>query len=255
MISLLNNYLDLNSEVIKKADNSRYANGNDTRLVNLGSIALFSSFKLATSSEKQLRDISHAHLVSLMCKMIPSSKNSDEPSIGFYRSRGRRRDELTNNKNVKGKYRLRIMLKDLFGIVECQEKDSFGLGYKLTLTRHKGETVIDKAGGFADAIIKIDHIHWYIPHYTPSVEQQNILKKQIVNKTPTELRYIERSGFMKEVNNQDLWNLELGSQESMNVPPWIIIGFHQRDRQDSQNLNNDTFCRLTVVSAQCVIGT
>ena len=41
----------------------------------------------------------------------------------------------------------------------------------------------------------------------------------------------------------------------MNVPIWIIIGFQQRDRQDSQNWNNDTFCRLPVVSAHCVIGT
>ena len=40
----------------------------------------------------------------------------------------------------------------------------------------------------------------------------------------------------------------------MIVPIWIIIGFQQRDRQDSQNLNNDTFSRLPVVCAQCVIG-
>ena len=78
---------------------------------------------------------------------------------------------------------------------------------------------------------------------------------QILCKTPTELRYGERSVFMKEVNNQNLWNFELGSQESMNVSIWIIIGFQQRDRQDSQNLNDDTFYRSPVVSAQCVIGT
>ena len=60
---------------------------------------------------------------------------------------------------------------------------------------------------------------------------------------------------MKEVNNQNLWIFELGSQESMNVPIWINIGFQQRDRQDSQNLVNDTFCRLPVVSAQAFIGT
>ena len=41
----------------------------------------------------------------------------------------------------------------------------------------------------------------------------------------------------------------------MNVPIFIIIGFQQQDRQDSQNLNNDTFCRLPVVSAHCIIGT
>ena len=32
VISLMNSYLDLNFEIIKRADNSRYGNGNDIRL-------------------------------------------------------------------------------------------------------------------------------------------------------------------------------------------------------------------------------
>ena len=255
VISLLNSYLDLSFEVLKKEDNSRYANGNDIRLVNLGPIALFSDFKLTTSSGKHLEDISHTHLSSLMYKLITSSKDSNDLSIGFDFSRNRRRDELALNKNIKGKYHLKIMLKDVFGFAECQTKATYGLGYKLTLTRNKDEAVIDKANATHDARIIIDHIHWYVPHYTPSIQQQCTLSKQILSKTPTELRYVERSVFMKEVNNQNLWNFELGSHENMNVPIWIIIGFQQRDRQDSQNLNNDTFFRLPVVSAQCIIGT
>ena len=255
VISLLNSYLDLNFEVIKKADNSRYANGNDIRLVKLGPIALFSIFKLTASSGKHLEDISQGHLVSLMYKLITSSKDGDDLSIGFDRNRNRR-DELAENKNMKGNYHLRIMLEDIFVFAEQQEKATHGLGYKLTLTLNKDETVIDKAAGIADARIKIDHIHWYVPHYTLSTQQQGILSKQILSKIPKQLRYVERSVFMKEVNNHNLWNFELGSQERMNVPIWIIIlGFHQRDRQDSQILNNDTFCRLPVTSAQCIIGT
>ena len=221
----------------------------------MGPIALFSNFNLTTSSGKHLEDISHTHLVSLMYKLITSSKNSDDLSIGFNRSRARRRDEMTTNKNVKDKYHLRFMLKDIFGFAEYQEKATYGLGYKLTLTRNKDEAVIDKVAGFAEARIKIDRIHWYVPHYIPSMQQEAILSNQILNKTPTELRYVERSVFMKEVNNQNFWNFELGSKENMNVPIWIIIGFQQQDRQDSQILNNDAFCRLPVVSAQCVIGT
>ena len=133
------------------------------------------------------------------------------------------------------------------------KKATYGLSYKLA--RNKDVSVIDKAAGVADARNKIDYVHWYVPQYTPSIQQQGILSRQIISKTPTELRYVERSLFMKEVNNQNLWNFELGSQENMNVPIWIIIGFQQRARQDSQNLNNDTFCRLPVVSAQCVSGT
>ena len=190
-----------------------------------------------------------------MYRLITSSKNSDDLSLGFYRSPNRRKDELAINKSVKGKYHVRIMLKDVFGFAEGQEKSTYGLGYKLTLTRKKDEAVIDKVVGIAEVRIKIDHIHWYVPHYIPSMQQQAIMSNQILNKTPTELRYVERSVFMKEVNIQNLWNFELGSQENMNVPIWMIIGFQQQDRQDSQNLNNDTFCRLPVVSAQCVIGT
>ena len=60
---------------------------------------------------------------------------------------------------------------------------------------------------------------------------------------------------MKEISNQNLWNFALGTQKSMNVPIGKLIGFQQRDGQDSQNFNNDTFCRLPVTSAQCIIGT
>ena len=69
------------------------------------------------------------------------------------------------------------------------------------------------------------------------MQKQSIISKQILNKTPTQLRYIERFVFMKEVNKENLWNFELGSHENMNVPIWIIIGFRQQDRQESQNSN------------------
>ena len=255
VISLLNSYLDLNFEVIKKADDSSYANGNVIKLVYLCPVALFSNFKMTTSSGKHLEGNNHARLVSLMYKLITSSKGSDDLSIGFNRSSARRQEEITNNKNVKGKFHLEIMPRVVFGFAEHQEKATYDLGYELTLRRNKDDAVIDKVAGIADARIKIDQFHWYVPHYTPSMSQLSTMSKQTLNKTPTELRYIERSVFMKEVNNQKIWNFELGSQENMNVPIWLIIGVQQQDRQDSQNLNNDTFCRLPVVSAQCSFGT
>ena len=188
VISLLNSYLDLNFEVIKKNDDSRYTNGKDIRLVNLGPVALFSNFKLTTSSGKHLEDISHANLVSLMYKLITSSKDSNDLSIGFDNNRNRRKDELALKKNIKGIYHVKIMLKDIFGFAEHQEKATYGLGYKLTLTRNKDDAVIDKANTVADARIKIEYIHWYNPHFTPSIQQQSTLSKQILSKTPTELR-------------------------------------------------------------------
>ena len=103
----------------------------------------------------------------------------------------------------------------------------------------------------ADSRNKIDHFQSYLPQCTRSIPQQVILSEQTLSKTPTELRYNERSVFMKEVNNQNQWTFEVGSQENMIVPIWIIIGFQQRDNQDSQSLNFDSFCRLRATSAQC----
>ena len=119
---MLNNYLELSFEIIKKADNSGYANGNDIRLNILGPISLFSGFKLTTSSGKNLEDISHAHIFCLIYKLITSSKDRDDLSIGFDRSRNGRRDELAQNKNKKGKQHLRILQKYVFGFAESHEK-------------------------------------------------------------------------------------------------------------------------------------
>ena len=60
---------------------------------------------------------------------------------------------------------------------------------------------------------------------------------------------------MKEVNNQNIWTFELGTQEAINVPTWIFVVFQQNDRQNDQDLSNDTFYRPPVTSVQCIIGT
>ena len=74
VISLLNSYLELNFDVLQATTNNRYVDANDIRLVNLGAIALFSNYKLTTSSGKHLEEISHVHIVSLMYKLLTSSK-------------------------------------------------------------------------------------------------------------------------------------------------------------------------------------
>ena len=190
-----------------------------------------------------------------MFKLIISNRGRDDLSIGFDRDRNKRYNKLARNRNRKGKYRVRIKLKDVFRFVEHMQKPTYGLGCKLTPRKNNDESVLDKDPGIADARITIDHIHWYVPHYTPSIQQRGILSKQIISKTPKELQYIEKSVYMKKVNNQNHWNLELGSQKRMNVLLWLIIAFQQRDRRDSQNLNNITFCRLPLNSAECNIGT
>ena len=190
-----------------------------------------------------------------MYKLLSSSRDTDDLSLGFDRSRDKRKRELLDNKTQKGKFHLRIYLKDVFGFAEYQETGTFGLSYRLTLTRNTDDVVLNKDNATNNAKIVINGIEWYVPHYIPSLEEYNKLQIQLKQKTPTNLYYPERSIFMKEVNTQNFWTFELGTQEGVNVPIWIYVAFQQHDRQHDQTLNNDTFYRMPVTSAQCIIGT
>ena len=68
VISFLNSYIELNFDVLQAATNNRYVDGN---------------YKLTTSSGKHLENIDHAHIVSLMYKLLTSSRGSDDLSIGL----------------------------------------------------------------------------------------------------------------------------------------------------------------------------
>ena len=254
VISLLNSYIELNFDVLKAATSNRNADTNDIRLINMGPIALFSSYKLTNSSGKHLENIDHAHIVSLMYEIISSIRDSNDLSIGFDRDRDRRKRELLNNKTQKGKFHLRIYLKDIFGFAEYQQTGTFGLSYRLKLTRNTDNAVLNKDNATNNAKIVINGIEWYVPPYIPSLEEYIKLQIQLKQKTPTNLYYPERSVFMKEVNTQNFWTFELDTQEGVNLPIWIYVAFQQHDRHHDQTLNNDTFYRMPVTSTQCIIG-
>ena len=162
---MLNNYLELNFAVLKAAASDREADGNDIRLVNLGPIGLFINYKLTTSSGKHLEETSHTHTVSLMNRLLASNKDSVDLSIGFDHSRDRRKQELTNTKNITGKYHLRIYFRVILGFAGHQETASYGLGYKLTLTRNNDNAVISKGNAINNAKIKINALEWYVPYF------------------------------------------------------------------------------------------
>ena len=191
-----------------------------------------------------------------MYKLLTSSKDNNDFAIGFDRNRGRRKNDLSNNKSNKGKYHIRIYQKYIFGFAKHHEKGTYGLGYKLTLTRNTDNAVLSKAAATNNAKVKIISLDWYVYRlYSPNLEDYNKLMDQIMKYSPTLLHYPERFVFMKEVNSQNLWTFELCTQEGINAPVCIFVAFQQNVSQNDQDLNNDTFCRPLLTSAQCIIGT
>ena len=163
--------------------------------------------------------------------------------------------ELPGNKRKKEKNQVKKLPKDVFHNAERQDKATQSSRYRIPLTSNSDAAVLNKTETMGDARIKVDKIHWYVPHYTHSLPQYGILSKQILSKTSTELRYFERPFFRIDVIDQNFWIFELDSQQNLNVPLWIVVGFQPRDGQSSQNLGNDNFCRLPVTGSQCIIGT
>ena len=198
-ISLQNSYISLEFEVLKN-DNTRYADGDAIGLVNFGPVALFSEAKLETSSGKLLEKVENLHPIGLMYKLLTSSKGTSELVYGFEDNQTVRRQELTNRKTEKGTYFVRIRLTDIFGFA-TQHKVTYGLGYKLTLKRNINNDCIIRNNGVDEAKIIIKDISWYIPHFTPSLDNQQVVLDQLLNKEPTELFYVERSVFRKDVNS------------------------------------------------------
>ena len=76
----------------------------------------------------------------------------------------------------------------------------------------------------------------------------------IVSKTPTELSYIKRSSFMKELTTENNWTSELAVGHIVDTPIYVVIGFTKRDQINQQHQNKDTFHRPSVVNAQCNIA-
>ena len=74
VFSLLNSNFDLYFDERHAATGNRYVDGNDIRLVTLGPIDLFSSYRVKTSSGKHLQDISHEYKVSLRYYLITSTR-------------------------------------------------------------------------------------------------------------------------------------------------------------------------------------
>ena len=120
--SLLGSLLRLNFDVLVAATNIRYIDGDDIRLVNEGPTALFNNYTLQSSSGKHIEEINHAHIVCFLYKLITSARNTDGLSFGFDLDRDRRKRELTNNKNIKGKYHVTIMLKGFLVFPNTKKK-------------------------------------------------------------------------------------------------------------------------------------
>ena len=97
---------------------------------------------------------------------------------------------------------MRIKLKDLFWI--CRSRiNNLWIGLHSYFKRNNNNDVVFRTAGVYVANVDVKDISWYISHYVPNLENQQLVLNQIINKDPTESFYIERTAFRKDVNTNN----------------------------------------------------
>ena len=129
-----------------------------------------------------------------------------------------------------------------------KKKVTWGWVYTLTLKRkYNNDPIIRTAVVDAEKIV-IKDIDWYIPHFTPSLENQQFVMDQLLNKDPTQLYYMELIVFIKDVNTNNYWTFDLGNSGE-STPLFVIVGFQDRIKLDSQTHDNAIFDRFPISNA------
>ena len=126
------------------------------------------------------------------------------------------------------------------------------MGFTLISKRNNINDPIIRTAGVDAAKVVIKYIGWYIPHFTPSLENQHFVMDQLLNKDPTELFYTERVVFRKDVNTNNSWTFNL-RKSGESKPNFVIVEFQARNKIDSQTLDKTIFDRLPISNAGCKI--
>ena len=91
---------------------------------------------------------------------MTSAKDTENSFLGFDRDRRRWQQAITNNKNIKGKLHVRIMLEDVFEFAQHQEKCIYGHCPEKTSTGKEDDAVLSKAEAIVEGGSTINGIHW-----------------------------------------------------------------------------------------------
>ena len=90
--------------------------------------------------------------------------------------------------------------------------------------------------------------------YTPNITNQKVMLGHIVSRAATELSYIERSSFTKDVTIENNSTFVLPRGDVIGIPIYVKVEFMRRDQFNQQHQSIDTLSRPSVVNAQCSIG-
>ena len=256
-LNLRDSYLEIEFVVSNDAGGV-FANDANIKLVNYGMMALFSSIKLETSGGRTIEYIDHCHPNLLMYKLLTST--DDEYESCFIRNINNRDSQLKSDHVAaeRGHMYMMIKMRGLLGFVNDLDKIIYGLGFKLILKRNNNDRALYRVNANPGAVandgdIEIGDISWCVPSIDPSNDNRNIVQKGLSKKKNVDFCYYERKTFYKDVANATNFLFDLGMENGMERPQYIIVGF-ENNNVNEQIHDASTFHIMNVTECYCKIG-
>ena len=149
-------------------------------------------------------------------------------------------------------------MRDLFGFVNDLKKIIYGLGFKLILKRINNDKALYRInanpGAVAnDANIENKDISWCVPSIDRSNDNRIIVQKGLSKKNNVDFSYYERKTFYKNVPNATNFLFDLGMENVMERPQYIMIAF-EKNNVNEQTHDASTFQIMNVTECYCKIG-
>ena len=254
-------YLIVEGELLKRADDSRYANDNAITLINNGIMYLFSDvrYHLASHEIEVLQNPGHASSMLGMLKhpddfnksqglnqlwypdknkgTIENRKDNDNYNNGF----DIRQKYIINFPGDSGKFSFKIPLKHFLGFCEDYKKILYGMQQRLTLTRTGDDNAIFRNNAVDEGKVKLKKISWFMPHVIPSdaywLQLNKIIEKK--EKIPVGYRMLQCDNIPVPAQI-GTFTWRLGVKSSPDIPRFIIVGF-QTNKNNNQETNPAIF--------------
>nr|XP_047142416.1 uncharacterized protein LOC124816754 [Hydra vulgaris] len=189
-----------------KADGTSYANADAVTLINNGLMYLFTraEYQLSGQSIENINYLGRATTMLGLLKYPNYFQNVQGMNQLWFRDSSTtaaiatnlgfqaRQSYLIQEPNAKGKFSFCVPLKHIFGFCDTYDKVIFGLKHTLTLIRESDNNAIFKGTGVAVGQVNLTKVSLFMPHVTPSLEYEKILKDIIKSKKTLPLSYIGR---------------------------------------------------------------
>ena len=230
----------METQIVKNAYDTLYADGDAIQPNNLFGISLFRELSLSSFGSKKLETIDHVYLASLIYKLL---SDNEEDMMVIYKKETTgaidnvKRNRMLNDNDEKRTIFTSVYLKDVFGFIRHLDKINFGLSYTLTMKRAgSGNSIYRTIGDVAN--VEIKDIIWYVRHDTPSFDNISLANEHILSMKNSEYSYVSTMISHKTVTSNNNWMMESGSD----VPIYVIVGFQSAVRVGpDQTQNNAIF--------------